>query len=98
MLFRSTEGVAFLPMMTSPDTLVLGKLGEGQEESLKAAFESYRKQQEDTFSWYLSQNLPKVENAQFVTEGEWFLFLIGENAEEAVKVFQEGVKTLEEAQ
>ena len=93
-----TEGVAFLPMMTSPDTLVLGKLGEGQEESLKAAFESYRKQQEDTFSWYLSQNLPKVENAQFVTEGEWFLFLIGENAEEAVKVFQEGVKTLEEAQ
>ena len=72
--------------------------GVGQEESLKAAFESYRKQQEDTFSWYLSQNLPKVENAQFVTEGEWFLFLIGENAEEAVKVFQEGVKTLEEAQ
>ena len=91
-----TEGVAFLPMMTSPDTLVLGKLAEGSQEELEAAFESYRKQQEDTFSWYLSQNLPKVENAKFVTEGEWFLFLIGENADEAVKLFQDGVKTLAE--
>lgn len=93
-----TEGVAFLPMMTSPDTLVLGKAAQGKVDALKEFFDAYRKSQEDTFSWYLSQNLPKVENAQFVTEGEWFLFLIGENAEEAVKVFQEGVKTLEEAQ
>lgn len=82
-----TEGVAFLPMMTSPDTLVLGKLTSGNEEALKACFESYRKSQEETFSWYLSQNLPKVQNAQFVTEGDWFMFIIGENADAAVELF-----------
>ena len=59
-----TEGVFFLGMMTTPDTLALGKVAEGKEEDLKAALESYRKSQEETFSWYLSQNLPKVENAQ----------------------------------
>ncbi len=91
-----TEGVAFLPMMTSPDTLVLGKAAEGKLETLKECFESYRKTQEDTFSWYLSHNLPKVENAKFVSEGDWFMFYIGENADEAVSAFQAGVKALEQ--
>ena len=91
-----TEGVAFLPMMVSPDTLILGKLGEGKEEALKECLEAFRQSQEDTFSWYLSHNLPKVENAQFVTEGDWFMFLIAENAEEAVQVFQNGVKAMAE--
>ena len=89
-----TEGVAFLPMMTSPDTLVLGKLTAGSEEALKSCFESYRKSQEETFSWYLSQNLPKVENAKFVTEGDWFLFIIGENADAAVELFHAQAKEL----
>lgn len=89
------EGTAFLPMMTSPDTLVLGKMAEGSEEALKECFEAYRKSQEETFSWYLSQNLPKVENAKFVTSGQWFMFLIGENAEEAVAVFEAGVAAME---
>lgn len=83
-----TEGVAFLPMMTSPDTLVVGKAAEGKLDTLKECFEAYRKSQEETFSWYLSQNLPKVENAQFVTEGDWFLFVIAENADETVEQFR----------
>ena len=91
-----TEGVVFLPMMTTPDTLVLGKMAQNSEEALKECFETYRKTQEDTFSWYLSQNLPKVENAKFVTEGDWFMFLIAENADEAVEVFQSTVKAMAE--
>ncbi len=89
-----TEGAAFLPMMTSPDTLVLGKAADGKLEDLKAAFESYRKTQEETFTWYLSHNLPKTQNAKFVTEGDWFMFYIGENADEAVSAFRAGVKDL----
>lgn len=59
------EAVAFFPMITSPDTLILGKLAEDADvEAVKAAFETYRQNQEDTFSWYLSQNLPKVQNAR----------------------------------
>ena len=91
-----TEGVAFLPMMVSPDTLILGKLGQGKEEALKECLEAFRQSQEETFTWYLAQHLPKTQNAQFITEGEWFLFLIGENAEEAVEVFRDGVKAMAE--
>ncbi|MDE6108338.1 MAG: DUF4358 domain-containing protein [Oscillospiraceae bacterium] len=90
-----TEGVAYMPMMMTPDTLILGKVAEGKTEELQAALEVFRQQQEDTFSWYLSQNLPKVENAKFVTEGDWFLFLIAENADEAVEVFKTAVAEME---
>ncbi len=90
-----TEGVAFLPMMTSPDTLVLGKAAQGKVDALKEFFDAYRKSQEDTFSWYLSQNLPKVQNAKFVTEGDWFMFLIAENADEAVELFHAQAAELE---
>lgn len=93
-----TEGVAFLGMMTVPDSILIGKMAEGAEESLKESCEGYRKQQEETFSWYLSQNLPKVENAKFVTEGDWFLFLIAENADEAVETFRAAVQAMNETQ
>ncbi len=93
-----TEGVAFLGMMTVPDSILIGKMAEGAEESLKESCEGYRKQQEETFSWYLSQNLPKVENAKFVTEGDWFLFLIAENADEAVETFRTAVQAMNETQ
>ena len=73
-------------------------MAEGKEEDLKAALESYRKSQEETFSWYLSQNLPKVENAQFVTEGEWFMFIIAENAETAVEQFKTAVAEMDKAE
>ena len=74
-----TEGVFFLGMMTTPDTLALGKVAEGKEEDLKAA-------------------LPKVENAQFVTEGEWFMFIIAENAEAAVEQFKTAVAEMDKAE
>lgn len=93
-----TEAVVFTGMMTTPDTLGVGKVAEGQEEALAAAFESYRKQQEETFSWYLSQNLPKVENAKFVVEGEWFMFLMAENADEGVETFRSAVQAMTEAE
>lgn len=91
----TTEGVAFLPMMTYPDTLVLGKMAEGQEEALGAFLEAYRANQEGTFSWYLGQHLPKVQNAKFVTEGDWFLFLIAEDAEAGVETFRAAVQEME---
>ena len=62
---------------------------------MEESFEAYRKQQEATFEWYLSHNLPKVENAKFVIEGEWFLFLIAENADEAVEQFKTAVQEMD---
>ena len=82
------EGVAFLPMITSPDTVILGKLAEGADvDAVKEAFEAYRQSQEDTFSWYLSQNLPKVQNARTVVDGDYILFVIGENPDAAEEAF-----------
>lgn len=91
-----TEGVAFMPMMVSPDTLVIGKAAEGKVKDLEECFEAFRKTQEDTFTWYLSHNLPKVQNAKFVISGDWFMFLIGENADEAVAAFESGVAAMEQ--
>ena len=80
---------AFFPMITSPDTVIIGKLAEGaDEEAIKAALETYRQGQEDTFSWYLTQNLPKVQDARLVVENGWLLFLIADNADAGVEAFQ----------
>lgn len=82
------EAVAFFPMITSPDTIILGKLAEGADvDAVKAAFEAYRQSQEDTFSWYLGQHLPKVQNARTVVDGDYILFVIGENPDAAEEAF-----------
>lgn len=91
-----TELVAYLPMMTNPDTLIMGYLDqdidrEAAMATLTEELEAYRQQQEDTFSWYLSHNLPKVENAQIVERDGWVLFLIAEDAEAAAEAFTTAV-------
>ena len=89
-----TQVVGYFPMMTSPDTIIIGQMVEGKEDAIREDLETYRQNQEDTFSWYLTQNLPKVENAQVVVEGEYILFLIAEDAQAGVEAFQAGVETL----
>lgn len=80
--------VAFFPMITSPDTVIVGKLVEGADEkAVTDALEAYRQSQEDTFSWYLSQHLPKVQDARTVIENGYLLFFIGENADQAEELF-----------
>ena len=91
-----TEIVAFTGMMTTPDSVVLGKVAEGKTEELKAVLESYQQKQVETFTWYLADQLPKAENAKFVTSGEWFFFVIAENADEAVEAFEAAVAEMAE--
>lgn len=84
--------VAFFPMITSPDTVIIGKLADGADEkAVTDALEAYRQSQYDTFSWYLSQNLPKVEDARTVIENGYVFFFIGEKADEAEQMFQDFV-------
>ncbi len=80
--------VAFFPMITSPDTIIVGKLIDGANvDAVKQGLEAYRKSQEDTFSWYLSQNLPKVQDARTLVEDGYLLFFIGNNADEVETLF-----------
>ena len=86
----------FFPMITSPDTVIIGKVADGKLDAVTEQLEAYRQQQYDTFSWYLSQNLPKVENAKTVTSGDYLLFVIGEDADAGVEAFEAGVDALAE--
>lgn len=83
-----TEAVGFLPMMTSPDTLILGRVAPGKLEQVRADLENYRKNHEEIFTWYLSEHLPKIQNAQVALNGDWVLFVIGEQAQETAAQFQ----------
>ena len=92
--FETVTG--FFPMITSPDTVIIGKVADGKLDAVTEQLEAYRQQQYDTFSWYLSQNLPKVENAKTVTSGDYLLFVIGEDPDAAVEAFEAGVAALAE--
>lgn len=88
-----SEAVGFFSLNISPDTVVVGKLAEGaKEDEVKAMLETYRKAQEDTFSWYMSQNLPKVQNAKTVIQDGYMLFLIAEDTDKGIAAFQDWVK------
>ena len=101
--FQLPEGsfeqvIAFTSMNTTPDTLVIGKLAEGaDEEAVKAALEAHRQAQHDTFSWYLSQNLPKVEDARILVENGYAFYLIAENADAGEAAFHAFVEAQTQA-
>lgn len=88
------EGYFFGGMMTSPDCLLLAKLADGGDaDAVKGAFESYRQRQHDTFSWYLSQNLPKVTNAKLTVKNGYVLLLIAEDSDAGLAVFNSAFPT-----
>lgn len=101
--FQLPEGsfeqvIAFTSMNTTPDTLVIGKLAEGaDEEAVKAALDAHRQAQHDTFSWYLSQNLPKVEDARILVENGYAFYLIAENANAGEAAFHAYVEAQTQA-
>lgn len=101
--FQLPEGsfeqvIAFTSMNTTPDTLVIGKLAEGaDEEAVKAALDAHRQAQHDTFSWYLSQNLPKVEDARILVENGYAFYLIAENADAGEAAFHAFVEAQTQA-
>lgn len=90
--------VAYGPMMTNPDTVFIVKAPADKHEPIIEGFKAYRQRQIDTFSWYLTGQLPKAQNGQVVTEGDYVMLFIGEDSEKAVELFRTGVKALTEAE
>ena len=101
--FQLPEGsfeqvIALTSMNTTPDSLVVGKVVEGaDEETVKAALDAHRQAQHDTFSWYLSQNLPKVEDARILVENGYAFYLIAENADAGEAAFHAYVEAQTQA-
>ena len=82
------QAICFTSMNTTPDIMVLAKLADGADEAaVKEALEAHRQSQHDTFSWYLSQNLPKVEDARILVENGYVFYLIAENADAGEAAF-----------
>lgn len=90
--------IAYLPVSTNADTLILAKLtDESKREEIKAAFEAYQASQLERCQWgYLQASLPAIENAQIVFEGDWALFLICDGAEDGVAQFRASVQAMAE--
>ena len=87
------KGFMFTGFNTTPDRLLVAKLADGADvDAVKEAIETDRQAQEDTFSWYLAHNLPKVEAAQVVVNGDYVLYVIGETAEKGVELFNDFVE------
>ena len=88
------QAICFTSMNTTPDIMVLAKLADGADEAaVKEALEAHRQSQHDTFSWYLSQNLPKVEDARILVEDGYVFYLIAENADAGEAAFHAYVET-----
>ena len=82
------QAICFTSMNTTPDIMVLAKLADGADETaVKEALEAHRQSQHDTFSWYLAQNLPKVEDARSLVEDGYVFYLIAENADAGEAAF-----------
>lgn len=88
------EGYFFGGMMTTPDCLIIAKLAEGADvENVRAGFEAHRQSQHDTFSWYLSQNLPKVEAAKLVIKNGYAMLLIAPDSDAGLAIFNAAFPT-----
>lgn len=88
------EGYFFGGIMTTPDCLILAKLAEGADtENVRAGLEAYRQSQYDTFSWYLSYNLPKVEDAKLVIKNGYAMLLIAEDSDAGLELFNAAFPT-----
>lgn len=86
------DGVWFMGFNISPDTLMVAKLAEDADrDAVMEALEANKQSLVDTFSWYLSHNLPKAEDARMVIEGDYVLFLVADNAEAGEQVFRDFV-------
>lgn len=86
---------AMFPMMTTPDTIIVGQIAEDADlTDLEAQWDAYCTTQADTFSWYLSYNLPRVEDARFEVYNGYVLCLIAENADAGVEAFQQAVDNM----
>ena len=87
-----TSGLQLTGMIVSPDCMMVAKLSENADrEAVMAAMEEQKANLESTFSWYLSQNLPKVQDARMIIEGDYVLFLIAENADAGEQIFRDYV-------
>lgn len=82
------SGVTFNGMNINPDMLLVAKMTkDADQKAIKAGLETFRKGQEDTFTWYMGQHLPKVQAAKTFISGDYLMFAICEDYDKAEELF-----------
>ncbi len=89
--------MAYGPMMTNPDAVFIAKVSADRQAAVVEGFKAYQQQQIKTFSWYLTDQLPKAQNGRVVTAGDYVMLFMGEDSARAEELFTAGVQTLAEA-
>ena len=87
-----TEAVGFFPMMISADTVVIGRVAEGQMEAAQAALEEVRANTERGFENYLPEPLERAKNGRVATSGDYIMLIISADNDTAIELFQAGVE------
>ena len=86
------SAVIFQGMNINPDMLLVGKLTkDADQKAIETALAAFRKSQEDTFSWYMSQHLEKVQAAKPYFNGGYVMFTICEDYDKAEEMFNSWV-------
>lgn len=88
--FETVTG--FFPMITSPDTVIIGKVADGKLDAAKEALEAQRALTQQNFEQYLPEPLERAKNGQIVTSGDYIMLIISGDNDTAIRMFKDGVK------
>ncbi len=86
--------VAYMPMMISADTVVLGKVADGKLADAKEGLKSIQDQTIQNFENYLPGPLEVAKNGQIVTNGDYVMLIMSSDNVKAIERFNAGVKGL----
>lgn len=83
-----TEVASFLPMMNVKSTsLLIGKVAEGKMDAAKAELKTYQDSLLRNFETYLRDQYELAKDGKIVTSGDYILFVISEDNDTAVEMF-----------
>lgn len=87
------EYVAKMPLMNvSATEFFVAKVKDGRMDAVQSALEARQDSLEEQWSNYLPEQLALVQNYKLVTNGNYILFCIAENADQVVEIFNSYTK------
>ena len=82
------EYVCKMPAMNTTATeFFIGEVKDGKMDTVKAALEARQDALDEEWSKYLPEQYELVQNYQLVTSGNYVIFVISDQADEAVSAF-----------
>ena len=84
--------IAYMPMMISADTIVLGKVADGKMADVKEGLKAIQDQTIQSFENYLPGPLEVAKNGEIVANGDYVMLIMSSDNAKAIELFNAGVK------